>query len=225
MELTCDACQATIQIPDERVPPNATFRVTCPRCKQKIVASSKPPEPSVNGRGGGPPTAKPLEATSAPADTSEEFPEEAVEPSHPGQHTALLCMDEAEARMRIKSALEGMGYAVSTAMTPQHALQRLRFGHYHVIVLDDAFGGTSSNPVARYLAPLTMSVRREMFVILVGEQFKTSDHLQAFVNSVDLVLHPSDLAQLATILEGALADHERFYKVFNECLVAAGKKL
>jgi DNA-binding response OmpR family regulator len=130
-----------------------------------------------------------------------------------------------EARARIKPALEGMGYAVSIPTTPQHALHRLRFGHYQLVVLDEVFGGTSANPVVSYLAPLTMSVRREMYVVLVGERFKTADHMQAFVHSVNLVLHPADLTQLATILEGALADHERFYKVFNDCLVAAGKKL
>ncbi|MGH8059000.1 MAG: zinc-ribbon domain-containing protein, partial [Candidatus Entotheonellia bacterium] len=44
MELSCDACQATIHIPDERVPQGATFRVTCPRCKQRIIASGRKPE-------------------------------------------------------------------------------------------------------------------------------------------------------------------------------------
>jgi len=225
MELTCDACRATIQIPDERVPPNATFRVTCPRCKQKIVASSRRPEPPADGKGGTLPAAHAAEVPSAAADTDDEFPEEAAEPAHPGQHTALLCMDGADVRTHLKSALEGMGYAISMSTTPQHALHRLRFGHYHVIVLDETFGGTSPNPVARYLATLTMTLRREMFVVLVGEQFKTGHHMQAFVNSVNLVLHPADLGQLATLVDGAVAEHERFYRVFNECLVAAGKKL
>lgn len=224
MELTCDACQATIQIPDERVPPNATFRVTCPRCKQRIIASSKRPEPMGNGKGEVPSTVQPPPATTPRVDTSEEFPEEADEDFPPGHPIALVCMDDADTCTSIKATLEGMGYVVSTPSTPENAVRRLRFRQYSLVVLDDTFGGTSPNPVTRYLAPLNMNLRRDMFVILMGERFKTSDQLMAFANSVNLVLHPADLSQLTGILEGAKAEHERFYKVFNECLIAAGKK-
>jgi hypothetical protein len=106
-----------------------------------------------------------------------------------------------------------------------HALQRLRFNQYHVILLDDDFEGRSPNPVAEYLAGLNMNIRREMFVVLIGQRFKTADHLQAFKESVNLILHPDDLPQLPTFLARAMTDHQRFYKVFTECLVEAGKKI
>jgi hypothetical protein len=64
-----------------------------------------------------------------------------------------------------------------------------------------------------------------MFVVLMGERFRTSDQMLAFVNSVDLVLHPADLNQLATLLGRDLAAREQFYRIFNECLIAAGKKI
>ena len=41
MEIRCEECRAVIQIPDERVPRNITFRVNCPRCKRKILANTK----------------------------------------------------------------------------------------------------------------------------------------------------------------------------------------
>jgi hypothetical protein len=70
-----------------------------------------------------------------------------------------------------------------------------------------------------------MNIRREMFVVLIGQRFKTADHLQAFMESVNLLLHPDDLPQLVTFLGRGLRDHERFYKVFTECLIEAGKKI
>ena len=69
-----------------------------------------------------------------------------------------------------------------------------------------------------------MNIRREMFVVLIGLRFKTADHLQAFMER-NLLLHPDDLPQLVTFLSRGLRDHERFYKVFTECLIEAGKKI
>jgi DNA-binding response OmpR family regulator len=120
---------------------------------------------------------------------------------------------------------EGMDYVVDIPAAADNALQRLRFNQYHVVVLDDDFEGKSAHPVAAYLAGLNMSIRREMFVVLIGQRFKTADHLQAFMESANLILHPDDLPQLPTFLSRGMRDHERFYKVFTECLLEAGKKI
>jgi hypothetical protein len=64
-----------------------------------------------------------------------------------------------------------------------------------------------------------------MFVVLMGKRFKTADHLQAFRESMDFIIHSEDLPQLATYLSRGLSEHERFYKVYNQCLIEAGKKL
>jgi DNA-binding response OmpR family regulator len=121
--------------------------------------------------------------------------------------------------------LEALGYVVDIPTTPDQALQRLRFNQYHIVLLDDHFEGKSPNPVTEYLAGLNMHVRRDMFVVLIGERFKTADHLQAFMESVDFILHSDDLPHLATFLTRGLNEHERFYKVFTQCLIEAGKKL
>jgi hypothetical protein len=143
----------------------------------------------------------------------------------PGQSAALLCINREEVRGELKARLEELGYVVDMPATADHALQRLRFNQYHVILVDDDFEGKSLNPVADYLAGLNMNTRREIFVVLVGQRLKTADHLQAFMESVNLTLHSHDLPQLAAFLTRGLRDQERFYKVFTECLIEAGKKI
>jgi CheY-like chemotaxis protein len=221
MELICAACQAALHIADERVPSHITSRVTCPRCKQKIDVSWK----SASNRAGTaytPSAAGPLLAETA---TSTELPGETIEAFQPGQPMALLCVDQEEVRATLKPLLKGMGYKVDCPPTPDHALQHLRFNQCHLIVVDDAFGGRAPNPVASYLANLNMSTRRDMVVVLLGERLKTADHWQAFVESVDLVCHPIDVRQLPAVLKRTVSEHEHFYRLFNECLIAAGKKI
>jgi hypothetical protein len=50
----------------------------------------------------------------------------------------------------------------------------------------------------------------------------TSDELQAFQYSVDLVFSVSDLANFKPVLRRGVARHTEFYRRFNECLRMAG---
>jgi CheY-like chemotaxis protein len=225
MELICEGCQAVIQIPDERVPQNSTFRLHCPRCKQKIVASTKTPEHQEDTHTNVSLTSSAVEVTSAAAVNPDEDLPEVMDSLPPDQSAALLCVNREEAHAELKTILEGLGYVVDSPAAADRALQRLRFNQYRVILLDDDFEGKSPNPVAEYLAGLNMNIRRDMFVVLIGQRFKTADHLQAFIESVNLILHPDDLPQLATFLARGMNDQERFYKVFTESLIEAGKKI
>lgn len=225
MEIRCEECGAVIQISDERVPQNSTFRLNCPRCKRKILAQTK----TVNNVEEHRPNVSPAPDTSGvPAlgsDDATDEPPDVMDYLPSGQPAVLLCMNGQESRGDVKTMLEGLGYVVDTPAVTDHALQRLRFNQYHVIMLDEDFEGRSPSPIAGYLAALNMSTRREIFVILVGQRFKTADHLQAFMESVNLILHPDDLPQLVTFLGRGLREHEGFYKVFTECLIEAGKKI
>jgi hypothetical protein len=225
MELICENCQTVIQIPAERVPQNSAFRLSCPRCKRKIVVSTKTPERQVDAQSNVGLTPSVSEVTSAATVNPDEGLPEVMESLQHGQSAALLCVNRQEAHGTLKTILEGLGYFVDIPAAADQVLQRLRFNQYHVILVDDDFESKFPNPVAEYLAGLNMNIRRDMFVVLVGQRFKTADHLQAFMESVNLVLHSDDLPQLATLLTRGIRNHEQFYKVFTECLIEAGKKI
>ncbi|HUT84450.1 MAG TPA: zinc-ribbon domain-containing protein, partial [Thermodesulfobacteriota bacterium] len=36
MDVTCKSCGTTLNIPDDKLPPNQAVSVTCPKCKGKI---------------------------------------------------------------------------------------------------------------------------------------------------------------------------------------------
>jgi hypothetical protein len=225
MEIRCEECRAVIQIPNDRVPQNSAFRLTCPRCKRKVLANTKTTNSLDERRTNVCPDVGTVAVTPLGNDDAVDDLPDAMDYLSPGQSAALLCINRAESRGEVKAVLEGLGYVVDVPMASDHALQRLRFNQYHVVLLEDGFEGKSPNPITGYLAGLNMNIRREMFVVLIGQRFKTADHLQAFMESVNLLLHPDDLPQLATFLSRGLRDHERFYKVFTECLIEAGKKI
>jgi hypothetical protein len=69
-----------------------------------------------------------------------------------------------------------------------------------------------------------MAQRRYWFVCLVGPSLKTLDAMQAFGQSVHLVLNPADLPNLTAILKKGLAEHELLYRAYKDTLAAMGEK-
>jgi hypothetical protein len=225
VELTCEDCRTTIQIADERVPLNSTFRLTCPRCKRKIVVSSRAPETQGVGKPTVGASARVGEVSPSAGDNLQESSLEETDLLQSGQSAALLCLDCDHRFEMLKSALRDLGYVVDLPASVDHALHRLRFNQYRIIGLTEHFAGSVPNPVAGYLAGLNMNARRDVFVVLVGERFRTADHLQAFIESVDLVVHPDELSHIETLIRKGLREKERFYKVFLDCLTEAGKRV
>jgi hypothetical protein len=142
-----------------------------------------------------------------------------------GDKTSLICGDP-NTTDAAKATLRELGYKLHIAETPELAIERIRYTIYDCIIVQENFAGSSlrSNPVLNYLLPLPMAQRRYWFVCLVGPSFKTLDAMQAFAQSVHLVLNPADLPNLTAILKRGLADFELLYRAHRDTLAAIGEK-
>ena len=142
-----------------------------------------------------------------------------------GDKTSLICADPNTTEVA-KATIRELGFKFHTAETPELAVERMRYTTYDCIVVHENFAGSSlrSNPVLNYLAPLPMSQRRHSFVCLIGPSFKTLDAMQAFGQSVHLVLNPADLPNMGPILKKGLAEFELLYRAYKDTLAATGEK-
>jgi hypothetical protein len=142
-----------------------------------------------------------------------------------GDKTSLICAD-ANTTQAVKPTLKDLGYKFHTAETAELAIERMCYTSYNCIVIHENFAGNSirSNPLLTYLSQLPMAQRRDSFVCLVGESFKTLDAMQAFAQSVHLVVNPSDLPNLTAILKKGLMEYETLYRSYRDILEAMGRK-
>lgn len=142
-----------------------------------------------------------------------------------GDKTSLLCADP-NTTAAAKAAIRELGYKFHTAEAPELAIDRLRYTQYDMIILHENFAGSSlrSNAVLNYLAWLPMAQRRNSFVCLIGPSFKTLDAMQAFAQSVHLVMNPGDLPNLTAILKKGLAEFELLYRAYKDTLAALGER-
>ena len=148
-----------------------------------------------------------------------------AEPTSVDGRPALMCVDDDERRKAVRAVLKQLSFDPETPGDPTEAVDSLRKIAYHVVVVDEAYGGAGAadNLVLKALATMTMSVRRYMFVLLIAAGVKSFDHATAFARSVNAVVNPNDLTQLGPALRRAIIDNDAFYRVFRE-VQAAGKR-
>ena len=142
-----------------------------------------------------------------------------------GDKTSLICADPHTTELA-KATLRELGFKYHTAETPELAVERMRYTNYDCIVTHENFAGASlkSNAVLTYLTSLPMTQRRMSFVCLIGASFQTLDAMQAFAQSVHLVLNPTDLPNFTAILKKGLAEFEVLYRAYRDTLAGLGEK-
>ena len=223
MRIQCDHCQAVFNVPDEKMPRGKQFKATCSKCRRTIIV-----EPQ-GGSGTIGVDVSLSEVTDAPTaieadlDTTSAY-DSPLEVLEEGAMSALVCVDEPERLKAVKEALDDLNYYSSVASSVKEALSKLRYNQYDLVMLDEEFCGESAdnNTILRYLQPMPMSTRRNIFLMLISNQIRTLDNLMAFAKSVNAVINDSDTQKVKIVLERAMADHRRFYKVYRDLVQVIG---
>lgn len=142
-----------------------------------------------------------------------------------GGMTALVCEADSTMRAKISDAMKGMGYQVTEPATAKDALKNMRFHVYDVVVVNDTFGrsGQEINAVLDYLENLAMSTRRQIFVALISDTYRTLDNMAAFNRSVNITINVKHIDDIDKIITQGKAENEAFYHIFKETLKKIGK--
>jgi predicted Zn finger-like uncharacterized protein len=219
MEITCEHCDTKLNIPDEKIPKGQVVRVNCPKCKRKISINteelnvkSERPKPARDSEQGG-------------SDYGDYSDDEPLEFYEEGAKLALILNPIPEVSAKIEAELEPLGYHCVLAPNTRDAVAKMRLHLFDLVILSDGFDGQDLNnsPIIHYFNHVSISDRRKVFLVLTGDGFKTMDNLMAFAKSANAVINPRDIDKLSVILKRAIADHEKFYKVFMDTLVEVGK--
>lgn len=231
MEVICENCSTKLNIPDEKIPEGQKVRISCPKCKHKITIGKRTPASGEQHEETGKFHLKFLEKKSEDAPDGETYSyddysdDKSVDFYDEGTKLALV-LDSDETRMeKLKAAVKDLGYQPVTSANTRDATGKLRFHNFDLILLTDGFDGQNleQSPILNFLNRLSMSVRRRIFVALMGEEFKTLDNMMAFAKSANAVINIREVDKLSGILKRAVAENEKFYKVFMDLLAEVGK--
>jgi len=214
MQILCQNCNSKFEIPDEKLPIGKRVAILCPKCSSKIsiLREAQP----------GAPTKPPLQETQKTAPQPAEWE---LDSYQEGFEYAMLLLESSDAINSITPSLQELGYKTHLETSPETGVARLKIYKFSIIVLEDGYKGLQlkQNPVMEYLNYLSMMIRRKMFVIAIGTNFKTADAMLAYSLSVDLVVNTADLNMFHDLVKSTMRAKETFYRAFFEVMQEVGK--
>ena len=220
MEIICDSCQTKLNIPDEKIPQGKTASFSCPKCKGKItITPGEENEPDAVGDASGDLGDLGFEEESFGEDDASaankpfQFIEEEGE-------IALVCEADPVIRKRVNDILALMEYHVTTVTDAREALRKIRYQNFNVIVVNELFGtdNPDENGILIFLERLPMDTRRNMFVAMLTDRYRTMDYMMAFNKSVNLIINKENAGEIDKILSKGLTDFDMFYRIYKETL-------
>jgi predicted Zn finger-like uncharacterized protein len=212
VQAQCSQCQSRIQIDDSKIP-DKPFKVKCPKCQAVISLPGKgAPAP---GNGG-------AEAASQPAPAAPPY-----EPPPPPPSAAAVARRERAAESEndaiialagpaataLQAALVSLGFNVDTVDDIEEGARLVEQGIYEVAVTSRSQAEPGKpETLQQRLLRMPADTRRHVFVILVGEEFRTADGVQAWAAQADLVVHPNDAARCDHLIRSTLLERKRLYQ-------------
>lgn len=211
MEIICDNCQKKLNIPDNKIPKDRIAYLNCPGCKNRLAVTLNPhPEEQQKNESNSTIFDEVISDAYDAAEKPFDFLEEKAK-------TSLVCLMDQEIQEKINSILVNLEYHNTVAESARDALKKMRYHTFDIVILDELFDCKNyhSNGVLIYLQHLPMVMRRNIFLILLTSRFRTMDNMEAFHRSVNLIVNKANINDFKKILLRGIADHEVFYKVFQ----------
>ena len=217
MQAQCTQCQSRIQIDDSKIP-DKPFKVKCPKCQAVITLPGKGASAPAPGNGGA--------EAAAPAP-----PPPAYEPPPPGLSAAAIARREraaaspndaiialaGPAAAGLQATLVSLGFNVDTVDDIEEGARLVEQGIYEVAVTSRSQAEPGKpETLQQRLLRMPADTRRRVFVILVGEEFRSGDGVQAWAAQADLVVHPNDAARCDHLIRATLQERKRLYQPLED---------
>jgi predicted Zn finger-like uncharacterized protein len=223
MQAACPQCSNKMVIDDAKVP-DRPFSVKCPRCQSLVKLPGRATEPAPveePDEPGMPPPPAPAagpapEVDEARAQMLAQVRREMAAGGAP-QGRALVALPDRGLAGAVTLALTRQGLQVDSLDTVEEGARLLEQGIYEVVVTARVAGAAGKGEsLYQRMNRLSPEGRRRIFLVLVGEEFKSGDGTQAFTTLADLVVHSRDLGGADGLLHAAVAERNRLYHAFLE---------
>lgn len=209
MQLECPSCSQRVVIDDAKAP-DRPFNVKCPKCQAIVKFPGRAPAAGPVA----PPLAPPAAADLAPETLGRLQRQIRGSQVGPGRGQVLVALSDPALAQSLTAPLRRLGYDIDELDRPEEGGRLLEEGFYEVVVTNKtaAVPGKGESLYQR-LIRLPPDARRTIFLVLVGDEFKTGDGTQAWRAQADLVVG-SDSGDVEQVLLNTMAERTRLFQVF-----------
>jgi CheY-like chemotaxis protein len=148
-----------------------------------------------------------------------------LDSSEGGLKNALIVYDNEEVQAFLEEKIANMGYKVSLALNIRDAAKQLKFGRFQIVLLQEDYFGANvkNNQLLKAINTLELSIRRKMFIGLIGPNFTSLDDLMAFTLSLDTVINIKDIEDIEKLLISGMGHVTKFFSTYNELKAQRGE--
>jgi predicted Zn finger-like uncharacterized protein len=217
VQASCPQCTQRIAIDDAKVP-ERPFKVKCPKCGNSVTLPGR-------GAAAGAPAASvaPEAGPAPPAPASDEMRSQIMAelrremsvtaPAGAGQ--ALVSLPDRGIADAVTVTLTRLGCQVDNIQDPEEGARLLEQGLYNLVATSRAgTAGARGENLYQRIGRLSPENRRRIFLVLIGDDYKTGDGVEAWTAVGDLVLNGRDVATADAAIRGTLNERQRLYKAF-----------
>lgn len=215
MQATCSSCQNVVTV-DENNPklPAGPFSVKCPKCQTPVrfpgrgaADKAEAPKPAAEE------APRHADPGAAPAPVGSVVP---LKPTALPGERALVALDDKQRAGELTRALMRLGYEVDI-MPDNEGVRAMELGAHVIVAMARTVAEGGALTCYQRLFLLPSDIRRQFFLILVGDEYTTGDGVQAFVVHGDLVIASPDSGSSEAVIRERLVERNRLFRVFVEC--------
>ena len=128
---------------------------------------------------------------------------------------ALVSLASSELGNGVSALLSRLGFSVEPLSddTVEEKVQRLQQGEYPMLAVSRT-GVPKDRDLYAVVRALSPELRRRLFLLMVGDEFKTGEGTQAFAVVADLVVQGKDALNCDRLLTQTLFERRRLYQTF-----------
>lgn len=133
---------------------------------------------------------------------------------------ALICESNNEIQKNIVNILKTFNVDSVIPEGIEEALNYLDIEDFAFVIVNETYGNESNQPnrIIQWISSLPMYRRRDIMLIITGQNLKTFDRLTAFSKGANLVINLKDLSNFTAIFKRAYMEYQSVYKQFKDLL-------
>jgi predicted Zn finger-like uncharacterized protein len=215
VQAQCPQCSARIQIDDAKVP-DRPFKVRCPKCQNVMPLPGRAQDPAESTASRLMPSVPPPSPDAPLAPMLSQAALERAERAAAGERDAIIALGGSSAEL-LQKALEHLGFHADVVEDVDEGARLLEQGVYEVAVTSRSVAEPGHpETLAQRMLRMPLDTRRRVFVVLVGEEFRSGDGTQAWAVQADLVLHPGDTARAEHLIRATMKERKRLYQPLED---------
>ena len=134
---------------------------------------------------------------------------------------AIICENDPAIQKNLSLILKTFNFESIMPVSLEEAINALETtDDISVVIVNETFADQkpNSNKIIQHITNLPMYQRRDIMLIITGQNLKSLDRLLAFAKGADLIINTQDINNFLSFFKRAYLEHQTTYRQYKELL-------